>query len=93
MPEPNRKLFGVAHYNAIAKDMRTEFELAATGYESYEPSDPEAKVYHARASAFCDLAITFAKRFVVDNDQFDPIKFLDQCSPNTDLYPLSELWD
>ena len=88
-----KNLFHRAHYNAIAKDIRIEFGLAATGFESYAPNDKAAVVYHAKASAFCDLAITFAKRFQEDNSEFDPVTFLNQCSPDEDKYPLGELWD
>ena len=38
-----------------------------------------------------DVALAFAERFEQD-EGFDPLHFLDMCSSNTDLYPLSELW-
>jgi hypothetical protein len=40
-----------------------------------------------------ELSLEFAKTFKKDNELFDPLKFLDACSPNPDLYPISELWD
>lgn len=48
----------------------------------------------AERTALTRLALSFAHRF---NDKnipfFDPLRFLDACSPNTDLYPLSEMWE
>jgi hypothetical protein len=42
-------------------------------------------------NALTDLALAFAERFQQD-EGFDPLDFLDKCSPDIDLYPLSELW-
>lgn len=44
-------------------------------------------------AATVDLALEFAKYFEGDNDRFDALKFLDACSPDVDMYPLSELWE
>lgn len=93
MAKPTPPLFHRAHYNIIASCIRKEFELAATGFESFEAASEQAKVYHAKAAAITDLAITFAHRFKRDNASFDPPSFLDQCSHNNDLYPISELWE
>lgn len=38
------------------------------------------------------LALDLAGSFVEDNERFDPIKFLDACSPDPGKMPLSELW-
>lgn len=38
------------------------------------------------------IALAFAHRFMED-EGFDPLAFLDKCSPDVDSYPLSELWD
>jgi hypothetical protein len=38
-----------------------------------------------------ELALEFAKRFTQDAG-FDPVKWLDQCSPDPKRYPLSKLW-
>jgi len=38
------------------------------------------------------LALRFARRFRED-EGFDPLRWLDQCSPNTELYPFSEMWE
>jgi hypothetical protein len=82
--------FSAQHYNAIAKDIREEFSehmAIPTGGEHTRSVDMSYR------AALCNLAIRFAKRFQKDNERFDPLKFLDACSPNTDLYPLSELWE
>lgn len=39
------------------------------------------------------LALDFAEWFdQYTRTAFNPLAFLDKCSPNTQLYPLSELW-
>lgn len=40
-----------------------------------------------------DIALDLAYALKEDNKAFDPIKFLDACSPDPEVYPLSELWD
>lgn len=79
--------FSAQHYNAIAKDIREELSRHVT-----QASPPDARDLRA-VSALVDLALRLARRFVEDNPQFDPIKFLDACSPDVELYPLSELWE
>ena len=39
-----------------------------------------------------ELAIDLARRLHADNDEFDPVLFLNNCSPNEEKYPLGELW-
>jgi hypothetical protein len=78
MPKPDARIFQQQHYNAIAKDIR---QL----YNSTESL--------ARRRALEDVALKFCDRFVVDNFEFDPVKFLNQCSPDEELYPLGELWN
>lgn len=86
--------FGVQHHNAIAKDIRDELVIYTSAYNSVSGDDDGVrKVVQCQIDAIVKLAVRFAKRFVDDNPSFDPLKFLDACSPNTDLYPLSELWD
>lgn len=80
----SRHLFHSAHYNIIAKQIR---EL----YPTNVFKDPVAL---GRRRILEDLAVNLAKRFAIDNDRFDPIFFLDSCSPNADsAHPLSELWE
>jgi hypothetical protein len=81
--------FKPQHYNAIAKDIRQEL---ARHIPRSTTEVPDARDLRA-TSALTDLALRFARRFKMDNPSFDPLKFLDQCSPDTELYPLSELWE
>lgn len=79
------------HYNAVAKEIRDLFPI----------HDPEGyrDEGNIRRATLSTLALSFAVRFKQDSDEaeegyvFDPVRFLDACSPNTDLYPLSELWE
>lgn len=66
-------------HNLVAKILR----------ENY-PKYPEEGIL-AQRRQIEELALAFAKRFQED-EGFDPIAFLDKCSPDTDLYPISELW-
>lgn len=66
-------------WNLVAKILRERFP------EEFHTMPVEREVV-------VDLALTFAERFMQD-EGFDPLKFLDQCSPNPDLYPFSELWE
>lgn len=75
------------HHNIVAKRIRERFPTGSD-YEMGEV--PYNKIERAILST---LALDFAAWFKKDNDRFDPIKFLDACSPDTELYPLSELWE
>lgn len=80
-------IFSTQHYNAIAKEIREIFPI--TQY----PDDRGREEFLAYGRTWLmDLALNLAKRFKKDNPRFDPLKFLDACSPNSELYPLSELW-
>lgn len=83
----NRKLFHRAHYEIIAKLLRESLDV----YLPVQEGQPQLNLH--RSGALVDFAIDLAKRFQLDNESFDPIIFLDRCSPNPDLYPLSELWE
>jgi hypothetical protein len=90
--------FGPQHYNAIAKDIREELTTALDFYKfGYSDYVGKKNTTHGRnyygVEALVKLALRFARRFEADNERFDPLKFLDQCSPNDELYPLSELWE
>lgn len=76
--------FGRQHYNAIAKDIRTEF-----GDWLKEPDRHDCIM---ASRVLTDLAMRLATRFMNDNELFDPVKFLTACSPDENLYPLGELW-
>lgn len=83
--------FSQQHYNAIAKDIREEFESYGLGSNvSFVPNKTELLT---RSDTLVKLALRLAKRFQRDNENFKPLIFLDACSPNPDVYPLSELWD
>lgn len=66
------------HLNAIAYDIRNQF-----------PTEHE---YTAERHAITMLALKLARRFAKRNPSFDPVKWLNQCSPDVDLFPLGELW-
>jgi len=81
-------MFTQGHYNALAKEIR---ELYPAHIEvSKSRAGEELAAYR---TILVVLALNLAKRFKVDNPRFDPVRFLDACSPNVDLYPLSELWE
>ena len=86
----NRKLFHRQHYNIIAKRFKVSLEPYMSKF-SDEQMGIDSEVQAIRAS-LVGLAIDFARRFVADNDEFDPVLFLNNCSPNVEKYPLGELW-
>lgn len=82
--------WSAVHYNALAKELREEMQKVVGDYVPGSARKPEQL---AAMSALCNLVLRLARRFVSDNPAFDPLLFLDRCSPDTDLYPLSELWE
>lgn len=72
--------FSRVHYNAIAKDIR---ETLQAYLDVPAPS----------SSALMTLSIKLAYRFTEDNPRFDPIKFLNACSPDPDKFTLLPLWE
>jgi hypothetical protein len=92
----NRKLFHKGHWEIIAARFR-EALVPFVEINTFEPEGSEAaKLELASKSAarfaLIDLAMELARRFKLDNDEFVPEMFLDRCSPDPDLHPLSELW-
>lgn len=81
----NTAKFAAQHYNIIAAQFSTAFEIYLT--------EPKKSIRLAKISAIVDLALAMAKRFKEDSPRFNPHKFLDACSGDVDLYPLSELWE
>ena len=81
--------FHALHYNFVAKRLREAFDM----------SDPDKFSAVARTirlanhAVISDLSMAFARKFMEDNPKFDPLKFLDACSPDPELYPFSELWE
>ena len=74
------------HYNAIAKEIREAFPL--------DDKRASTRLPKSTARAYLTLlALSLAKRFDKDNPRFNPVRFLNACSPNVDIYPLGELWD
>jgi len=71
-----------AQYNLVAKKLREQF-----------PTSDNTQLQVVMRGQICELAIAFAKSFRRDNPNFDPIRFLDSCSPDPDRYPISELWE
>jgi hypothetical protein len=70
-------------YNLVAKVIREEFPTDGGIFDDSQ----------SQRHALCMVALNFADRFKKDNPEFEPYDWLDRCSPDTDLYPLSELWD
>ena len=72
-------------WNLVAKTLRERYAThTATRRKN------TAEVLHARREIEA-IALDFAQRFTQDNG-FDPIAWLDQCSPDPEAYPFSELW-
>jgi hypothetical protein len=93
MAADTQPMFTRQHYNALAKEIR---ELFPTREPERLNSTAGRKLYElnmADRALLSALALNLCKRFQKDNPRFDPIKFLEACSPNLDLYPLQELWD
>jgi len=84
-------MFTQQHYYAVAKRFRENFPLDLM---------PAGDLYIERRhdlivarGAIVGLALEFARYFETDNPKFDPLKFLEFCSPDNDVYPLTELWE
>jgi len=90
MHADNKSKYHKLHYNLVAKVLRDRFEEYSSD-RGTSSSDHTIRI--ARTSVVVDIALDFAHKFLMDNPSFDPLKFLDQCSPDVDLYPLSELWE
>ena len=71
------------HYNFVAKRLRNHYPDGSTN----------DSVILMMRGVVEDIALEFAKKFQEDNPDFNPTQFLDQCSPDPDVYPLSELWE
>jgi hypothetical protein len=93
----DRKLFGVGHYEVIAARFRHALEPYMQQKDALAlmdgKVDNDTVIAMSIRSALVVLAVDFAKRLQADNSDFDPVKFLDRCSANPEMYPLSELWD
>lgn len=84
MPEPK---YHPMFYNFVAKRLRQN-------YPNGDAHTSRERVAQQVAQRIVeDIALEFADRFLADNPEFDAVRFLDSCSPDTDLYPISELWE
>lgn len=97
----------VAELEAKVKELR-EYErgwakphvwnfIAKTLREAYPEKDSDHTNFERKLATGARrnteyIALAFAKRFQ-DEEGFDPMKFLDQCSPDPEQYPISELWE
>lgn len=82
--------FHALHYNFVAKRLRNHYPMDSVYGERTVTRLVENT---AVRRVIENIALEFAQKFLKDNPGFDPVKFLDQCSPDKDLYPLSELWE
>jgi hypothetical protein len=92
-------VFHRAHFNILASEIREQLEHATNFYApKWEHGWAGDKRNYYAVEALVKLALSLAKRFQderegYDGFKFDPLRFLDACSPDPELYPLSELWE
>lgn len=99
--QKQHKVWSQKHYNAIASEIRELFPSGSSNWEHLNAEDHRRDRIEvlAQRGILSALALSLAVRFKQDSDEaerggpFDPIKFLDACSPDVDLYRLSELWE
>lgn len=85
--------FHAAIYNMVAKVIREEYAKLTIPNDSHLTKEQVTKRV-TQAYPFYGLMLNFCSRFLIDNpENFDPIKFLDQCSPDEERFPFSELWE
>jgi hypothetical protein len=84
---------------AVIRDRMLQLEPPkVAGHYAMEDYDVK-RDKQIKRGILCDIALDFARIFRDDSPtdgdgwSFDPVRFLDACSSNTELYPLSELWD
>lgn len=91
-------VFHRAHYNILAAQIKHGLEKH---HAPYLLKGKDAKYHLGARNALIELALSLAKRLQEDNPpadgkgvyHFDPLRFLDACSPDPEQYPLSELWE
>jgi hypothetical protein len=79
-------------WNLVAKILREEYSRLELDPEWERRFPDNANKVHLQRRTIEMIAMDFAKRFAED-DGFDPLSWLDKCSPDTELYPFSEMWD
>jgi hypothetical protein len=77
--------FSTKEYNFTAKRFRENFPVE---YDVDTKQDVMTK-----RTILATLMLDFAEHYLKDNPMFEPLNYLDRCSPNVDLFPLSELWE
>lgn len=80
----HRPVFTSRHYVVIAEVLRSQYMTHAS--ISFAP-------YRQMNRQIEEIALEFAIKFKEDNPIFNPVKFLDACSPDPERFPFSELWD
>jgi hypothetical protein len=83
------------HYNAIAKDIRSEFPLRSEVPIGDQYGDLKELIHinMIKRAVLADVAMRLAARFKKADPEFNVFSWLDQCSPHVDAYPFSELWE
>jgi hypothetical protein len=81
----NAKKFHKGHYEIIAGRFRDAF----TQHTENPTETGELYVW----GALVDLALSFAFRLQADNEDFNPVIFMNRCSPDPEKYPLGDLWE
>jgi hypothetical protein len=75
-------------YKLIASVLRDHYQMH--GSRNLSP-------YREMNRTVEEIALSFARTLKENHPpggyEFDPIKFLDACSPDPELYPFSELWE
>lgn len=85
--------FNAATYNMVAKRFRETLDPLMQPWR-YEGEKTEEKRHLLSVrGVVVNMALDFAAAFKKDNPKFDHLAWLDKCSPNVDLYPLSQLWE
>jgi hypothetical protein len=70
-------------YNFVAKRIREEF-----------PTDHENDtITLVKRGTLVDLSLRCALGFLRNNPNFQPLEFLEACSPDKDKWPIQELWE
>lgn len=87
----NKPLFHRAHYNILAAQIKRQLEPLFTAFGTPANWATDSCQWRIR-NAFVDYTLKLTQRLLEDNPNFRPLAFLDACSPDPDLYPLSELW-
>lgn len=90
----NRKLFHRAHYNILAKQFRENIQpyVSEEALQNPDFSDVRTDMMAAGVS-LVNLAVSVAIRLQADNEDFDPVLFLNKCSPDEDKFPFGKLWE